>query len=377
MALSTVQYRVQFYSFLNNTTFAIGPLISEPARIKNIGWAHYLNDVPECFFTLDQLDPQVALLRLYKGKAHVRILRSGDSGLTWDVVWTGWGPMELDSNERDVVMTCYGYLSGLYWLHTDWDQTWTGTQMDDIINDLWVRAKTTLTQSNLNFVTTGTVEAPVTTSGGSTAIVLPSYRTYIKRILFALQELSALAASDTNNGVVFEITHSTTPTFNFWKNLGQDRTTMVWELGGAVSSFREISLPVLHRNQILSVGSPANDAVFRYDTSDSGDINDFGRRQEALYLSWVRDELELQRVTDRRKAMALREDIYLELRFAHGRVLPPGVTGAGYILGDRIKIRIDRGATSVDEYRLVTGVQVLYVRGAEHVQALTMQRPGA
>jgi hypothetical protein len=117
--------------------------------------------------------------------------------------------------------------------------------------------------------------------------------------------------------------------------------------------------------------------VFRYDTSDGGDINDFGRRQEALYLSWVRDDLELQRVTDRRKAMALREDIYLELRFAHGRVLPPGVTGAGYILGDRIKIRIDRGATSIDEYRLLTGVQVLYVRGAEHVQALTQQRPGA
>jgi hypothetical protein len=75
--------------------------------------------------------------------------------------------------------------------------------------------------------------------------------------------------------------------------------------------------------------------------------------------------------------MALREDIYLELRFRKGRVIPPGATGATFDLADRVKVRIDRGITSIDEYRLVTGVQVIFSRGAESVRAVTMQRPGS
>jgi hypothetical protein len=374
MSFADPQYRLQLYQFTGS--FGIGQLLAEPSRIKNLGWAIYLNDVPEMFVTLDQDDPAILALRGYLGKCHVRVLRSASGG-PWETVWTGFGMAESDANERDVVFTSYGYLSGLWWLHTDWDQSWTTQTVGTIVNDLWTRAKTTLTQSNLNFVTTGTIEVPVTTSGGATPITLPSYRVYYKRILLALQELAALSASDTNNGVVFEITHSNTPTFNLWKNLGQDRTTMMWELGGAVMSYRQIQLPVLHRNNLLAVGSPATSAVYRFETSNGGDINNWGRRQESLYLSWVRDQTELERVTNRRMSMALREDIYLELRMRKDRIIPPGATGAGFILGDRVKIRIDHGITQINEYRLITGVQVLFVRGVESVRVLSQQRPGA
>ena len=371
-----VRYRLRCSAFLDTTNFGVGTAIAEPSRIKNLGWGKYLNDVNELFVTLDQDDTQLAALRDYEGKHHIQVLRQQDSG-PWESVWRGWGAMEVDANYRDAVLTGYGYSSGLWWLHTDWDQAWTSQEVGTIISDLWTRAKTTHTQSNLGFVTTGTIQAPVTTSGGGTPIVLPSYRTYNKRILLAMQELVALSASDTNNGVVFEITDGDTPTFNLWKNLGTDRTDQLWQLGGAVVDFRQIKLPVLHRNEILAVGSPASSAIYRYTTADAGDINDYGRRQESLFLSWVRDETELQRVTNRRRAMAVREDIYLELRFRKGRVIPPGATGASFALADRVRVNINRGITNVDEYRLVSGVQVLYVSGAEHVRALTQQRPGA
>lgn len=371
--MATVGYRVQVHQF--SGSFGIGPLLVDLTFVKNVGWADYLDDVPEAFFTLNQDDPQIIALRTYVGKAHVRILRQATGG-PWDTVWTGW-LMEHDAKHRDAVFSCYGYLAGLWWLHTDWAQTWTSQTIGTIITDLWTRAKTTLTSSNLNFVVTGTIEAPVTTSGGAVAIILPSYRTYYKRILLAFQELAAISQSDTNNGVIFEITHSNTPTFNFWKNAGVDRTAMIWDLDGAVADFREIQVPVYHRNQMLAVGTPSTESVFRVDLSDGGDIANWGRRQESLYFQWVRDELELDRVTRRRLAMAIREDMYLELTFAQGRVLPPGVTGATWRLGDRIRVRIDRGITTIDEYRLATGVQVIWTRGVEYIRAINQQRPGA
>ena len=61
-----------------------------------------------------------------------------------------------------------------------------------MVSDQWIQAKTTLTNSNLAWVTTGTIQAPVTTSGGGTAIVLPSYKLFQKRILFVFREMSAI-----------------------------------------------------------------------------------------------------------------------------------------------------------------------------------------
>jgi hypothetical protein len=370
MSFPGPSYRIQIYAFLAGGTYGIGALLAELHLSKNLGFGDTLNQVPEAFFTISQDDPKLPLIRGYQGKAHVRILRDDV------IVWAGWFGLEQDANERDVIFTCYGYLAGLYWAATDWNVQYTNAQIDTIVSAAWTRAKTGITSSPLNFVATGTIEAPVTTSGGATAIVLPKYSEFYKRILFVMQEMSALAISDTTNTVVFEITHAAAPTFNYWKNRGAVKADVVWRYGdGFVSGFHESSLPVYKRNDILAVGSAPNNTLLRYEWTSSGDITTYGTRQEPIYLQWVRDQLELQRSTGNRGALAQRVTTDLTLSFAPNSVVPPLGTGAGFRMSDQAKVIVDRGATNINANYLIAGYRVLYLRGNEHTRVLLQSAP--
>ncbi len=365
--MSQVRYRVQCFDF--GASFGIGNLIAEFEKPKSVGWGSYVNDVGEAFWTVYQDDPQLVLLRGHEGKCHVRILRNDE------IVWTGWGAMEVDATDTDAILYAYSYLAGLYWMNTDWNKTWQGAEVGTIVSDTWTYVKTTLTNSRLAFVTTGTIEDPVTTSGGATPLTLPTYSAFWKRALFVMKEMAALSISDTSNTVVFEITDATTPTFNFWKNRGVDRPNVLWQWGdGTIVKFHDYRMPVYHRNDIPVAGSAPNNELLRYEWTDSTDISSWGRMQEALFFSWVRDQTELQRATALRGNQAKRDYTDLTLRFRPNSVVPPGVAASTFALADRVKVKIDRGITNIDDYFLVSGFQVFYRRGVEYPNALLQQK---
>lgn len=352
---------------MTGSGFGPGALIAEFKRAVNIGWADYLNDVPEAFFTVSQDDPKVSLLRTYKNKAHVRIYR--DTDLVWAGVLGEW-----QATERDVLIYCYGYLALLHLLLSDWNVAYTNAQVNTIVSDAWTRAKTTLTSSLVGWVTTGTIEATVTTSGGGTAIVLPTYRMFYKRTLQLLREMASFSIGNTTNTVVFEITPA--GTFNFWKNRGTD-TSIVWEYGKAIKGFSDSSVPILRRNDLFAVGINPNDVTLKTEIADAADITTNGRRMEPTFFTWVRDSLELDRVAKLRAKKALRDDIDLGIEFYPNQIIPAGATGAGWRLSDRVTIKIDRGITSVSALRMIMGQQVLVIRGDERVRVLAQERPGS
>jgi len=375
-------YKVLLWSTNAASSGGFGPttLLADFDRVKNIGWEKHLSEVGSAFFTVNQDDPKItSALRAHKGKAHVQIIRDNET------VWRGvWG--ELDAQGSDVIFYAYGYEGFLYSLITDWNQQWQDTQVNTIVSDLWTYAKTTLTYSSVGFVTTGTIEAPVTTSGGATPISLPLYRLYHTRILFALKGLAALSVSDTTNTVYFEFAHSATPTvstvtFNFWKNRSTDQSNVKWEYpNGLVRDFNDGQLPVLVRNDLAVVGSAPNDILLRTNLAQaSGDTGyeAFGRRQEPLFFGWVRDNTELDRVGRLRLARAIREEPDIRLMLYADSVKPPGATGAGYALGDRVRVKLERGLTSLDEYMFISGIQVISMRGVERVSPWLMQRSGS
>jgi hypothetical protein len=351
----------------SGSLFAPGPVIAEFEQAKNIGYGEYLNDVGEAFFTLTQGDPKASLITdaLIEEGLHIEFRRDDDK------VWGGWVG-EVDENETDAIFYSYSYAAALFWLHTDWNQTWAGAQINTIASDLWDRAKTGLADSGLAWVTTGTIEAPVTTSGGGTPIVLPDYSANYKRILFALQELAGMATSDTTNRVVFEITPG--GTFNFWKNLGITRTHKALDYGGTVLGYQRIRTPMDRRNVLLGVGSAPHDIVLRKTTEDSADRSTNSRREEALYYSWIRDEEEIDRVNRLRLSQALRTDNMLALSTRPGEIIPARSGNADYALGDYITVRIDNGITQLNEPKLITGQQVVWTRGVERVRPIVQDR---
>lgn len=347
----------------SGTGFAPGSTLAELDLAKNLGWSEYLNQVGEAFFTMTQGDRK--MLDFYSRilePLHLEIYRDGTQ------VFGGWLG-ETDENETDVIFHAYSYVSSLFWLHTDWDIEWSGAQINTIVSDCWTRA-TTLTDSMLAWSGSrpGTIEAPVTTSGGSTAIVLPKYSANHKRLLFVMQELAAMAASDTTNRVIFEMTPG--GTFNFWKNRGSTLAGTRWQYGGAVVGYRRLRAPMDRRNVLLGVGSSPHDIVLRRTDENTSDRSTNGRREEALYYSWVRDATELERVNKLRLTRGLRDDNQLALSFMPGRVIPARAAGADYQLGDYVPVLIENGVTQINENKLVTGQQIVVTRGVEHVRAI-------
>jgi hypothetical protein len=370
MAFAAPSYSVQVFAF-NGTDYGIGAMLADFKHPKNLGYSDTANDIPECFFTIDQDDPQLPQVASYEGKAHVRILRDGD------VVWAGWFGLEHDADERDIIFTGYGYLAGLYWLASDWNVGFTAQSIQTIVNAAWTRGKTTIPNSPLKFVTTGTIEAPVTTSGGSTAIELPQYTVFYKRLLFIMKEMAALSISDTTNKVLFEITHSATPTFNFWKNRGVNRPNVIWEYGdGFISGFRDYQMPVYRRNDLLAVGSAPQNSVLRYEWTAAGDVAAYGTRQEPVWFQWVRDTTELQRATGLRGALAQRTNVDLTVKFTPNSVAPPYSSLAGFAMTDTAQVRIARGATQINAPFLVAGYKVLLLDGNENLRVMLQQPSG-
>lgn len=298
-------------------------------------------------------------LSFYLNRAHVRILRNDR------VVWAGW-LMDSDENQRDVVFYAYGYAAGLFWTLSEWNQEFLSSEIGTIARTLWVGGKA---QSNggLGFVATGTIESPATADSGGARLTLPLYNVFYKRLLFIFQEFAALAQSDTSNTTIFEITHAESPAFNFWANRGVDLPDVVWEFGGKVNGFHRLRAGVNHRNDLYAVGAAPHSTLLRKNTSDAIDIAAYFRRQEAIFLSWVRDETELDRVNKRRLAVAVQEDTTLSLRLKPNSVVPPGGLSSQFRIGDAPRVVIDRGATQIDAYMRLTGFQVTFAGGTEQV----------
>lgn len=364
------EYRVQVFAF-HSPDFRRGGLVAEVSTAKNIGYGRYLNDVHELFFTISQDDSIASTLSAYRGKAHVLVWR-GDK-----VVFAGWFGMEYDATSTDIIYYCYGYIAGTFWSTTGWNQEWAGASLNTIVDDLWSRAGA-YTDSMLNWIDVGQIQPPMTTSGGSTPITLPTYEKFYGRVLFALQELAALGMSDTTNQVIFEITHDHAPVFNFWANRGSDiPLTLEWG-GKYVRDYHEYGVPADHRNELNGVGSDSRNILYRRSDVDTADSTAVGRRIEPILYTWVRDETELERVNKRRLAMAVNDDVDLALDLFPNSLVPSGGRDALYELGDRPIVRIDRGATQIDRRMLIRGDQVtVYQDGVERVTLLLQEIPGS
>lgn len=367
-------YRVLVYApGTAGTNYGPGSLIADLRTWNNLGWAEYLNGVPEMFLSLSQDDEQLPLIAssLAYGDAHAVILRDGVR------VWAGWIGMEWSADQNDVIIYGYGYIAGTYWTNLPWDLSYLGYTVGTVVSTVWTHAKTTTANSTVKFVTTGTIESPVTTSGGGTAITVPKYKCSWKRVYDAIKEMAALSVGGTTNVVKYEITPDSSPTFNFWKSVSTDRKNLEVRYGSsAVKGFTDYRLPVYRRNTYNIAGaSPVASSLFAT-VSNATDITNHGTRSEAMWFTWVRDQTEINRAADLRLAKGIRTPIDLGVSF-HADAINPPYSGGTYIVGDRLPVKISRGITQVDGMYLVTGHMTTHTAGAERVHLVLQERSGA
>jgi hypothetical protein len=347
---------------LPGANFGPGAVLVEFENAKNLGYGEYLNDIGEAFWTITQGDPKLELITdaLLEQGLHVQIFRNGT------MVWAGWIG-ETDETEVDVIFYAYSYAVAWFVLHTTLDDEWDGKQVDQIVSDIYGESIARV-DSLMGWMSIGTLEAPVTTSGGAVAIIVPKYSAARKRFLFVLQELVGLAASDTTNRVVFEVTP--TGVMNLWKNKGTTRTEMKLEYGGNVVGFHRLTTPMDRRNVVFGIGTSPHDILLEDTEENTTDRSTNGRREEAVYFSWVRDAEEIDRVTKFRLTRALRTDNFLSLSILPGSVAPARSADATFEIGDMLPVKIDKEMTQINEPKLATGQQVIVTRGQEHLRLI-------
>lgn len=366
----SAKYQVVIKDFADTTTFGPGNPIAILEDAVHVGWSEYINEVGELFFTVSQEDPKIATLNtaLNYGK-HVHLYRDGV------LVWGGWLG-EADETMSDVVFTAHSYVSGFYYYLMEWGREWVAQDADQIIEDAFDYAKAK-TKSRVGWMTKGTIQNLVTTSGGAVTLTMPLYKASFKRVLSLFREIAAYAISDTTNQVQFEVTPA--GVFNLWKSVGSTLTDARWSLkGGKFRSYNRKRLPVDARNEIVAVGSSPNDVALRTTitglTSQVASQAALGLKQEPIYFSWIRDATELDRVAKIRAYRALRLDTDLYVSFFRDGLIPYRATGATYAIGDRLDPHISRGLTtmtgSIVDRKIIVGQQVIYSGGSEYVRLL-------
>lgn len=359
------KYQVVIKDFADTTTFGPGNNIVVLSDATHIGWSEYINEVSEAFFSLSQEDPTVSLLTsaVNLGK-HVLIYRDGV------LVWGGWLG-EADETLNDVIFTAYSYVSGFYHYLMEWTREWVAIDAHTIIENTFDYAKG-LTKSRVGWLTKGTIEPLFISSGGGGTLAMPLYRAPYKRALSVFRELAAYSISDTTNRVKFEVTPA--GVFNLFKNSTTALTDVRWSYGNKIRSYQRTRLPVDRRNELMVVGSTPRDTDMRQTVTDTTNRDAAGLKQEPIYLSWVRDTAELDRVAKIRGNKASRIDTNFYVTFFKNTLIPARGTGADYVIGDTIDLSIHRGATSLTpgagDEKIIAGQQVIFSGGDEFIRVL-------
>lgn len=363
------------YAPLDLTPGAVEAVFS---RATNIGYTNFVGNIPMMFFSLSQDDPEVraalaaTTANIFGYDAdnavplHFLLYRNNQ------LVWAGLGPLEIDETGSDIIVYCYGYAAALYWTLTGWETTYTTQTIKQIVDDAFADGQAK-DNSMMAWLTSGTTEAPVTTSGGSTAIVLPSYKANFKRLLFLFRELASYSASDTRNRVWFEVTP--TGVFNFWKDKGLSPAAPVLSYpSGNILDFRRYRMPVDMRTKLYGVGTSPRDVALRTEQEDTALSESKGLREDSIYLQWVRDSDELERVTKNRLRKAKQVDRQVTLTLAPNSIDPIGTTGGLQMMAD-YHIYINKGSVQYDARKLLVGNQVAFIGGREYVRPTFQDKP--
>ena len=373
-------YRIVMRACASYSSFDgnIGAVVEIFENATNIGYTEIVGNVPVMFFTLSQDDAKAAIFGSetvfnssnYPVPYHFQVWRNDE------LVWGGWGPMELDENGNDIIIYSYGYAAALYWTLAGWKEEYTNQTVAAIVSAAF-SAGQAKTSSMLAWLTAGQIEAPVTTSGGHTAITLPFYQANYKRLLFLIQELVAYSASDTTNRVWFEITPD--GTFNLWRNKGANsKTPLLMYPGSSIGAVGRYRMPVDVRTGLYGVGTSPTDVDLQSIQSNTTMRDKIGLREDSIYMQWVRDQDELDRVTKRRMYLANRVDTQLSISLVPGNIAPIRATNGLRLMHDYPVYLNGKGSLqyrSADLNRMVVGNQVLFVGGREYVRPVLQDVP--
>lgn len=371
------------------TTHGPSTLKAVLTTARKIGWSWYSRFPSSCFFTLPQQD--AANLDIVPGLDHVRCWYVNDA--------TGYGPVLVfngrigDPNESgdDVVWTAWSYIAELALSRTGYEVYYKGKQIADVVTDEWSRDEASgkfadygakvRTKSLLKHVATGTIQNPKAADGTSEMLTDPAFGVIDTPRLLLFFDLTEIGRANTTQNTTFEISRSTTPTFNFWRDRGSAVATQRLTYPGVIRDFRYIPGVIDIRNDLATIGQKKgkNVEIVAEETTGTYGTDSFGRRQDMFSIKTLSGYPKLASDASKSSAQVSITKRAVKEATQPTRALQLDVRADlfepfdGWDIEDTIPVQISTGRTSIDRsYRIVGARGILDARGYRQNLFLTV-----
>lgn len=317
----------------------------------NRAWDNYENDVGRCRFFIPHNDVKLTTSSVSDSAfSEIRVYRDGT------LVWQGLTSIIQDTIDGTWV---YGetFMAALKWYSTRYDQAYAATAIGTIITNEYDNIETRSNNFLTAKITQGTIQSPYQTS--TTSNLTLDRTLYHNNFFQFLREMVIVArgemTSSWSQNSVFNISfHESTPTFTFTRDVGADKSDVIFELDSEILEFnipRDLR-PI--ENSIKAFAIAEGPTVLTKTSTDSTSQTNFYLREAYPYFDSVSNQTDLDQRTD---------DLLKELKDPKREMKIKFATGLapfdGYVMGDNVKLRINRGRVNIDEFRRVIGMEVI------------------
>jgi hypothetical protein len=355
-----------------------------------MGWSWYSRFPSSAFASLPQTSANN--LEIIPGLDHCRVWYVNDAtSFAPKLVFAGrWG----DPNESgdDVIWTAWSYLAELALSRTGYEVYYKSKQIKKIVEDEWERDEASgkfkdygakkRPDSLLAHVATGTIQNPKAANGTAEMVTDPGFGVIDVPRLLLMFDLTEIGRANTTQNTTVEITRSTSPTFNFWKDRGSAITEQKLTYPGVIKDFRHIPGVIDIRNDLATIGQKKGKNVEIIATQDTGTygITDFGRRQDTFAIKTLAGYPKLTNETAKSTAQVSITKRAVKEASQPTRALQLDVRADmfqpfdGWDIEDTIGVQISRGRTSIDRSYRIVGVRGM-LDGSGYSQVLFVTVP--
>lgn len=320
-------------------------------QFSGFRWEDYENNVGRCTFSIPATDKKLTNLADVNKFIQILIYRNGV------LVWQGVVSYVLD----DIIKTTFyglSLLECLKWYRVGYNTAYTSKKIgSEIISPIWdaIDSRTSAIVGDL--IKKGTIENPYVTGTSNEKTIT---RTVFDEDFFTLcQQMVSIARADSPSGSWFQNTvmaislSETEPTFSFLRNVGSNKPQVIFELDSEVADFSYSQDYRYIRNDVKGLAIVSGPKIETNTQTDSTSISTHYLREVSMMFGNISSATELSEKT--KNFLKENKDVEKNWYLSFTATLAPY---NGYVMGDNVIARINKGRVSINDYFRVVGMEV-------------------
>lgn len=337
-------------------------------QFSGLRWEDYENNVGRCVFGVPHNDPKLALITNTDQFIQIYIYRNSS------LVWQGFVAFVSDDKNKTEF---YGLslLETLKWYRVGYNTSYSSKKIgSEVISPVWDAIAGRSGAALGSLITKGSIENPYDTGTSNEKTV--STTTFDEDFFTLCQQMIAVSNSDSPSGAWVQETvmaislSDTAPTFSFLRNVGTDKTELVFELDSEISDFLFTKDLRYIRNDVKGLAILTGPKTDTNTQTDSTSQTAYYLREISLMFDVTSTTAELTQKVKNYLKDAKDPEANWYLSFTSNQA-----PYNGYVMGDNLLVRINRGRVNLNSYFRVVGMEVTVTdQGVELTHPILQQK---